>query len=60
MYVSYSCLVPYSFVTDENREEVINKICPQKDMYFLFSINENPNWEMQEKLMLIMTRYHLG
>ncbi len=31
-----------------------------KDMYFLYSINENPNWEMQENLMNIATRYHLG
>ena len=31
-----------------------------KDMYFLYSINDNPNWEMQENLMNIATRYHLG
>lgn len=31
-----------------------------KNMYFLFSIDENPNWEYQEKLSDIGIRYHLG
>ena len=48
------------FVTDKNREEIINKLCPNKNMWFLFSIDENPNWDMQEKLMNIAERYHLG
>ena len=47
-------------VTDETREKYINGISPKKDMYFLFSIDENPEWEEQEKLELISTRYHLG
>lgn len=49
-----------SFVTEENREEIINKLCPNKNMYFLYSLDENPNWEMQEKLENIAKRYHLG
>ena len=41
-------------------KKYINGISPKKDMYFLFSIDENPEWEEQEKLELISTRYHLG
>ena len=49
-----------SFVTESNVEEIKNKLDPNREMYFLFSNDENPNWEMQEKLMNIMNRYHLG
>lgn len=45
---------------EKNRERIINSIDPERKMFFLFSINDNPNWEMQEKLESIMTRYHLG
>lgn len=31
-----------------------------KNLYFLFSLNENPNWEYQQKLEEVSTRYHLG
>lgn len=48
------------FVTEENREEIIKKLCPDNNMWFLFSIDENPNWDMQEELMCIGERYHLG
>jgi len=51
---------PRGFVTDENRERVINAIKETVGEYFLYSSDENPNWEMQEKLMEIGTRYHLG
>lgn len=50
----------YSFVTDENLEEIKNKIDPKREMYFLFSLDDNPNWEMQEELECFMTRHHLG
>lgn len=30
------------------------------NVFFLFSIHDNPNWEMQERLMDIAERYHLG
>lgn len=50
----------WNFVTESNKEELINKLCPSKDMWFLFSLDENPNWEMQEELMQIAERYHLG
>lgn len=49
-----------SFVTDGNREEMIEKLCPNKDMYFLYSQDENPDWERQEDLMKVGIRYHLG
>lgn len=48
------------FVTDENREKVINGIIKDVGRYFLYSLGENPDWDMQEQLMLIGTRYHLG
>lgn len=31
-----------------------------KDLVFVFSIHENPNWERQENMMTFGTRYHLG
>ena len=31
-----------------------------KNTYLLFSLDENPNWDMQEQLMNIASRYHLG
>jgi len=48
------------FVTDDNIQEVINRIDPDHEMYFMYSIGENPDWEEQEKLMKIGDRYHLG
>ena len=48
------------FVTEENFEEIKNKLDPKREMFFLFSINENPNWDYQKKLMNIMDRIHLG
>ena len=29
-------------------------------MLFLYSIEENPNWDYQKQLLNIMTRIHLG
>jgi hypothetical protein len=48
------------FVTEENREQMIEKLCPDKDMWFLFSFDENPNFARQEALESIASRYHLG
>ena len=50
----------YNFISMSNFEEMKNKLDPERKMYFLFSLDDNPNWDMQEKLMNIMTRYHLG
>ena len=49
-----------SFVTNENHQEILNKLDPEGKMYFLYSLDENPNWDMQEALMNIGVRYHLG
>jgi len=42
----------------EGREISLNNI--PKNTYLLFSLDENPNWDMQERLMTIASRYHLG
>jgi len=51
---------PTSFVTDENRDRVVKAIEDTIGNYFLYSIDENPNWDRQEELMMIANRYHLG
>jgi hypothetical protein len=48
------------FVIEENKERVIEGIIKDYGRYFLYSINDNPNWGMQEKIMQIGTRFHLG
>jgi hypothetical protein len=50
----------WRFVTEENIEEIKRKLDPDKRLYFLFSIDENPNWDMQEQLENVMNRIHLG
>jgi hypothetical protein len=49
-----------SIVTEENRAEMVERIDPDRKLWFIFSSIENPNYEMQERLMSIATRYHLG
>jgi len=56
----YGEFIKGDFVNDDTREKIIKGIDPNGSMLFLFSLDENPNWEMQEKLMDIMDRYHLG
>ena len=36
------------------------RLDPNKEMLFLYSIDENPGWDYQELLMNIMDRIHLG
>ena len=48
------------FVTDENRERILNSLDPNNNTYFLYSLDENPNWDFQEKLQNIGERFHLG
>jgi len=45
---------------EKYRDKIIKALDPNDTMFFLFSKAENPNWEMQEELMEIMERYHLG
>ncbi len=49
----------YEFVQD-NIDLVRKGIDPKGNKFFLFSRDQNPNWDMQERLMEIMDRYHLG
>ena len=51
---------PGRFITESNIQLMKTKLDPDRKMYFLYSIDENPNWEMQEELEQFMTRYHLG
>lgn len=48
----------YGDISEEGYK-IVRESLP-KNMYFLFSIDENPNWEMQENLESIGERYHLG
>ena len=50
----------YSLITEENFEEMKRRLDPNKEMLFLYSIIENPDWDYQELLMNIMKRIHLG
>ena len=52
----------HDIVTDdeERTNRIKNAIDPKGNMYFLFSRDNNPDWEMQKKLMDIMERFHLG
>lgn len=46
---------------DEDRTNRIKKgIDPEGKMFFLFSIDDNPDWDEQEKLMEVFQRFHLG
>lgn len=47
-------------VLAENKDRIIQAIDPNNHLWFLYSRDENPNWEMQEELMQIGRRYHLG
>jgi len=50
----------FSKLSNEGASLIKQKLDPNNEMYFLYSIDGNPNWEMQEELSNIMTRYHLG
>jgi hypothetical protein len=46
---------------DEDRMNRIKEaLDPDNTMFFLFSRDDNPDWDMQERLMDVMERYHLG
>lgn len=47
-------------VLEDNKDRIIKAIDPNNQLWFLYSIDENPDWDMQEELMTIGTRYHLG
>ncbi|WQJ53662.1 MAG: hypothetical protein [Wendovervirus sonii] len=65
MYVNWDDYNPFSKNYKNNwltfSEKYIQIFKEQhKDEVLLFSIDENPNWDYQEKLMKIAKRYHLG
>jgi hypothetical protein len=49
-----------NFVTEENKEEILNKLDPERKMWFIYSFGDNPDWELQKKLMNVAQRFHLG
>lgn len=50
----------YGNLSESGAEKLKKAMDPDNNMWFLFSIDENPNWDMQEELMCIGERYHLG
>lgn len=56
----YNTVYVKSFFVKDNYDKIIKNIDPERKMFFLFSKSDNPNWNMQEKLSKIMTRFHLG
>lgn len=47
-------------ISDKGYDAIRNYHDPNGNIFLLFSENENPNYDMQEKLEEIATRYHLG
>jgi hypothetical protein len=45
---------------ESNKEAIMKAIDPNNQIWLLYSLDENPNWDMQERLMEVATRYHLG
>jgi hypothetical protein len=56
----YNYVYIKNYFVRNNYKRIINSLDPKRKMFFLFSLNDNPNWNMQKKLMDIMERYHLG
>ena len=42
------------------RNKFLRNFDPLRRVFFLFSRYENPNWDYQQKLEMVGTRYHLG
>lgn len=50
----------YGRLSETGAEKLKKAMDPENKMWFLFSKGENPDWEGQESLSGIATRYHLG
>jgi len=50
----------WDFVTADNVEWVKQKLSGGANLFFLFSLDDNPEWDYQEKLSMIGHRLHLG
>ena len=48
------------FVHDGNRDKVLQGVDPLGQIWLLWSLDENPNWDDQKELMEIAERHHLG
>ena len=57
---SNSYNVKNDLVNDKNRDKIIKGLEETIGRFFLYSLDDNPNWDYQEKLMDIGHRYHLG
>lgn len=54
--------IQYTFKKFSNAElkDIRKRFNPNNDIFLLYSLDDNPNWDMQEKLETIMERIHLG
>lgn len=50
----------YSRISSKGYDAIRKTLDPNRKIFLLFSIDDNPNWDMQEALMSIGERYHLG
>lgn len=50
----------YTTYSEKGLNKIIKTVDPDGKIYLLYSIDENPDWEHQERLMEIASRYHLG
>lgn len=50
----------YGKLSEKGIERLKRAMDPENKAWYLFSLDENPNWEKQEDLMFIGQRYHLG
>lgn len=50
----------YGHISEAGLRKSAETLDPGGKIFLLFSIDENPNWDMQEKLMEVASRYHLG
>lgn len=50
----------YYSIKPEALTKVAHQLDPNGTIFLLFSIDENPNWDYQEKLEEIGTRIHMG
>jgi hypothetical protein len=46
--------------SEDNIEFIKNKLNPDREMYLLYSKDENPKWNYQENLILIGEGHHLS
>ena len=50
----------YSNISSKGYDVIRKTLDPNGKIFLLFSHDDNPNWDMQEALMSIGERYHLG